>query len=93
MAEILALVVISKHQVHRKRHDCQRLTQAFVAVAIAAVDQVTRGDQHRRGRPDCTQCLQRSVQSLAVEFTGGVGLEPQVNVGDLRDQHGVPRIG
>ena len=84
-----AAVVIAHAEVDGDRVVPNRALQLLIGyLVISLVGQVPRQEQKVRPGLDRAQMLERLVQPAAIQLVGIVPLESQMNIGDLRDQHG-----
>lgn len=85
--EGVALIVIAQAHMDRERADRERGLEPPITVLVAAVDQVSGGEQHVRQRIEIAQHGDDLVQPLAIELSWVVRIEAQMDIGNLSNQH------
>ena len=88
LAERSSQIVIAHAHVDRERHHGQGVFETAITLLIAAIHEITGRQQQVGLRFHGTYRLDRLIKPLAVELSRIIGVETQMNIRDLRHQHG-----
>ena len=88
LGETIAIIVIAHAGPDWKWTATKGGFETPIAVGIALVGQVTGRKQQIRHRVHITQPLKHLIEAPSVELRRIIRIETQMNIGDLRNQHG-----